>query len=434
MDASYLQTSFLGGKWSVTAQGRADEEGYRTALNESFNALPIEAGAHTRRPGTQNGSTTRHGLPGIIREFHFSQSAPFNLEFTDGHVRIWAGTDSLLLERQYPVAAISAVSPAVVATTQATVYNTGDEVEFILTPNLGASPAGPAPLFNRQFVATVIDSQHFSLTDPVTGAAINGAALNLAGWTVGVARVVDFATPYVFGTAWSTTQLRVVQDEDVAFVLVPGFSPYALENVGTTNAPTFTWTQPIFLDGPYLDPPTDGSTLTPSAQSGTITLTASAITSINNGLGFQSTDVGRFVRLLSEPANWSSGTGYTAGQQVRFETGAGPAYYQAIVANTGIEPDTDDGTNWAISTTAAAWTWAIIQTVVNTTHVTATIQPSAIDTFQQPLAGGSLVHLLAVTVWRLGAWGNTPGWPTAGGFFESRFYFAGPVKNSFAAN
>ena len=47
--ASYLQTSFLGGKWSPSAQGRADEEAYATALNESFNALSLEAGAQEVR-------------------------------------------------------------------------------------------------------------------------------------------------------------------------------------------------------------------------------------------------------------------------------------------------------------------------------------------------------------------------------------------------
>ncbi len=435
MSASYLQTSFLGGQWSPTAQGRADEEAYRTALNVSFNALPVEAGAHTRRPGTTAPSTTRKGRPGVVREFHFSQASPYNFEFTDGIIRLWAGA-ALATVFPHTITSVSNANPAVISVpTVGADWVVGSTIEMALTPIPGVSPAGVAILFNRQFeLGAGADGTHFTLLDPVTGAGIDGATLNLAGWTILGAKVLEFVTPYTFGTAWKTTQVRVVQDEDIAFVLVPGFQPATLQNTGTSTAPVFAWTPPgsvVFTDGPYLDPPTDASTLTPSGVSGSITLTASSAASINAGAGFQSTDVGRFVRLFSEPLDWSSGTAYVAGNQVRFETGAGPAYYQAIVANTAVQPDTDNGTNWAITTTAAAWSWAIITAVANTTHATATLQASRTDRFQQPLAGGSLKYANPVKVWRLGSWSGTTGYPTAGGFHDGRFWFAGSVKNRF---
>lgn len=434
-NASYLQTSFLGGMWSTTAQGRADEEAYRTALNVSFNALPIEAGAHTRRSGTVAPQTTRSGKPGVLREFGFSQNAPYNMEFTDGHLRLWAGT-SLVLIYPHGVGAVVAANPAqlVIPAGFSGEWATGDQIEVAATPIGSPSPLGIAPLLNRVFSITVVDAAHVSLQDPITGANIDGTALNMTGWNLSAAKVLDFVTPYVFGTAWSTTQIRVVQDEEVAFVLCPGFQPYALTNSGPDNSPVFAWTIPTFLDGPYLDPPVDGSTLTPSGTSGSITLTASSVASINNGLGFQSTDVGRMVRLFAQPLLWSASTTYSVGQQVLFQTGAGPAYYSSIVnGNKGIEPDTDPGTHWAISTTAAAWTWALITAVTDTLHVTATLQAASIDIFQQPLAGGNLLNTNAVTVWRLGSWSNTTGWPTCGGFQSARFWFGGPTKNAFAA-
>jgi hypothetical protein len=54
-----------------------------------------------------------------------------------------------------------------------------------------------------------------------------------------------------------------------------------------------------------------------------------------NRNGLVADDVGRLVRLLSEPAAWNSGTGYTAGQAVTYND----SYYVCQVANTGQEPD-----------------------------------------------------------------------------------------------
>ena len=434
MNPSYLQTNFLGGQWSASAQGRADEEGYRTALNRSFNALPVEAGAHTRRPGTIAPGTTRKGRPGIVREFHFSQAHPYNLEFTDGILRLWAGA-ALMLKFQHTIASVTSANPAVINVPGVgTDWSAGDTIQMALTPVPGTSPAGVNLLFNRQFQLGTKTGTTFPLLDPVTGANIDGSALNTAGWAITGAKVVEFATPYTFGTAWKTTQLRVVQDQDTAFILVPGFAPATLQNVGTAAAPSFQWTAPgsvVFVDGPYLDPPIDGSTMMPSGVSGSVTLTASSPASINAGAGFVSTDVGRFIRLFSEPLDWAIGTHYTVGSQVRFETGAGPAYYQAIAANTGVQPDTDTGTKWAITTTAAAWGWAIISGVTNATNVTATLQGSRTDVFQQPLAGGNLKFTNPCKVWRLGSWSGTTGYPTVGGFHEGRFWFAGAVANRF---
>ena len=44
----------------------------------------------------------------------------------------------------------------------------------------------------------------------------------------------------------------------------------------------------------------------------------------------------------SDPPVWSSGTSYGAGDRVYY----GYDIYEAVQANTGVQPDTDDGTNW----------------------------------------------------------------------------------------
>lgn len=94
----------------------------------------------------------------------------------------------------------------------------------------------------------------------------------------------------------------------------------------------------------------------------TFTLTASAVTGINNDDGFQSTDVGRLVRLKGSDTAWRS---------------------------------------------------CEITAVSSTTQVTV------------KLLGEPLLDTKGVKQWRLGFWSDTTGWPATGDFFEDRFWLAG---------
>lgn len=94
----------------------------------------------------------------------------------------------------------------------------------------------------------------------------------------------------------------------------------------------------------------------------TFTLTASATTGINNDTGFQSTDVGRLVRLKGSDQSWRS---------------------------------------------------CEITTVASTAEVTV------------KLLGEPLLDTKPIKQWRLGYWSDTTGWPAVGTFFEDRFWLAG---------
>lgn len=94
----------------------------------------------------------------------------------------------------------------------------------------------------------------------------------------------------------------------------------------------------------------------------TLTLTASAVTGINKDTGFQSTDVGRLIRLKGSDTSWRS---------------------------------------------------CEITEVVSPTEVTV------------KLLGEPLLDTKPVQQWRLGYWSETTGWPAVGGFFEDRLWLAG---------
>lgn len=406
--ASYEITSFLGGEVSKLYQGRYDRPDYRTFLNISFNGHPVEEGAWVRRPGTQFAGTTRGGVAGRVARFDFEAAAPATLEFTDGWLRFRHGVTWATTNDAVAVLAISGANPAVLQTAAAVTWSTGNTVTLA---DLGAT----APVLqNRQLVVTKIDTTHFSLKDAITGVAINGATLGSISNAAMVSRIQEVVSPYVAG-AWAN--VRIVQAETSGVMLTTATAPQLLQ---VTTLPTtaldaqFSLAPLVFIDGPYLDPPTNGVQVVPSATSGSLTLTVSfpaysssqayakgafvtassvnyvslidanvgntpasspaawATTSvaaaINGGQGFSGGDVGRLVRLLSEPPVWVAGTTYSAGQFVTYNPSGVPGastYWTAQASTTGNIPG-NDLTHWELTpSNVAIWSWGKITALTN---------------------------------------------------------------------
>lgn len=477
-----------------------------------LNAIPLEEGSVTRRPGTRYIAFTKGGAPAVLWKFSFTSSAPYNMEFTAGFLRLSYGpglvlepttqnvvsagvAPTWLIGTTYAIYALvlgsdnnvyfsvaggnvgndpvgdagvhwTFVGPNAAAITTAANHGwaTGDEVQFNL-PVGDITDFGTATLLNRQFLITVGAPNSFLIADSITNAPIDGATLTLGAPGMFVSRVLRYSTPYL---ASELEQIRVVQavnnEINQLFILHPNHQPQVLTAVANPNAAlntygTFTLGVATFLDGPYLDPPSDGATLTPTGLTGLVTLNigfnawSSTTTygvgdtvsfggagyislidsNINNepdtsslawqpqslgadvgAAGFRATDVGRSIRMFSQPANWSSVTGYTKGNIVTFDG----AYWTALQANTNVHPGLDI-VNWAVDPTAAVWTWGRIQTVASASQITL------------QLLGGALLYSLPITDWQLGRYSNTTGWPSNGTYFEGRLWLVGLQGNHF---
>ena len=154
-------------------------------------------------------------------------------------------------------------------------------------------------------------------------------------------------------------QIDYAQSADVLYLVHGSHAPQVLARTGHTS---WTINELTLTDGPYLPINLTATTLTLSGTSGSITVTASSITGINSGTGFQASDIGRIVRW-EDPAN--------------------------------------------------DWTWLKITAVASTTSLTALISgPNA-------SAGTATVD------WRLGTWSDTTGWPTSVTFYQDRLIMAG---------
>ena len=110
--------------------------------------------------------------------------------------------------------------------------------------------------------------------------------------------IISGASPYEIATPYLEADLfnlKFAQSADVMYICHPNYSVRKLSRTGHTS---WTIEEIPFDNGPFLDHNTSTTTLTPSATTGNgITITASAITGINNNTGFQTTDVGRLIHL-----------------------------------------------------------------------------------------------------------------------------------------
>jgi hypothetical protein len=129
--------------------------------------------------------------------------------------------------------------------------------------------------------------------------------------------------------------------------------------------------------------------------------------------GAQPTDVGRSIRLFQQPPLWSASISYSSGQLVTFNS----AYYQAISSNTGAQPDVNLS-QWQPSATGGVWTWGLVTEVTNANTIVAQILGPAL-----------LFNLTPITVYQVGAFSETTGWPTCGLFYQGRLWLAGAAPN-----
>jgi len=171
-------------------------------------------------------------------------------------------------------------------------------------------------------------------------------------------------TPYVES---DMPELKFTQSADILYIVHGDHEPQELQRLSDTNWQLVDFD---FEDGPYLSQNDTSTTLTPSGTSGSVTITASSTTGINDGDGFKSTDVGRLIRFKAS-----------------------------------------DGT----------WFWMEITAHTDSTNVTATIKAVG-DT-------DTLPNTNARETWRLGAWSDTTGWPQVVTFHDERLVFAASDDN-----
>jgi hypothetical protein len=171
--------------------------------------------------------------------------------------------------------------------------------------------------------------------------------------------------PYEIISPYAEADLDNISFTQSADVLYLVHPDYAPRTLSRTGPTNWTLTSYSYIDGPFDSTNSTSTTMAPSAVSGTVTITASGTNGINDNQGFLSTDVGRHIRIKY----------------------------------------------------GGKWGSAKIITVTSDRTVTAT-------TFNDFDFGGTATS----TLWRLGSWSDTTGWPTTTTFYQERLFFANTVS------
>lgn len=349
--ASPIKTSFNAGEWTPFLSGHINLEKWPDSAQLIQNMICLKQGPIVRRGGSRFVKEVKDSDNAtVLIPFEFNVEQEYVIEAGNEYFRFYT-SNSVITTTAQNITGITQANPAVVTYSGTDTYANGDEV-FI------TGVGGMTEVNNKFYLVANVDTgaNTFELQD-TDGNNIDstGYAAYTSGGTV--AETYEIASPFSSSDLVDSNGLLKFQHTQSADVLYLAHGEYQSRSlVRSANA---SWAVNImnFNDGPYL--PINDTTTTFSISSGV--LTASSTVGINNGNGFQSTDVGRVVRII-------------------------------------------DGSDWK---------WGVINAVNSTTSV---------DVTNGTLSGHTAS---ATTEWRLGLFSDTTGWPSVITFFQDRVFLAG---------
>jgi len=281
--------SFVSGEFSAKLDGRTDFEKYASGCKTLENMLVHPQGAAARRVGTQFISEVKTSSAKTrLIPFEFSTTQTYVLEFGNTYIRMFKDKGQIT-EGDVTVTAITKANPGVVTATSHG-YADGDIVIL-------SSVVGMTEVNGKTFKVSNKATNTFELEN-VDGADVDTSDFTTYSSGGDANKIYEIVSPYLTAELF---ELKFAQSADVMYITHPNHEVMKLSRTGHT---AWTLTEVAFTDGPYLATNTTDTTLTPASASVGIgvDITASAVTGINSGAGFQTTDVGRILKFNSGKA------------------------------------------------------------------------------------------------------------------------------------
>ncbi len=261
MKASPIKDNYNAGEMSPLMAARIRVDKYANALKTCENMIPLVQGGVTRRPGTMYVAETKGSVDYVVDDYA-----------ADDYITTASGASRLV--------------PFEFSVTQAYILEFGSQfIRFYKDrgqiQTSGVSAWVTLTAYAVGALVTSGGTTYYCITAHTSGATFAG---DLAKWSAQSGTIYEIPTPYDNG---DIEELKFTQSADVLYITHPDYAPRKLSRTGHTSWILSTIT---FLDGPYLNTNITTTTLTPSATTGTITVTASAAL-------FASTDVDRLIRF-----------------------------------------------------------------------------------------------------------------------------------------
>lgn len=292
--------------------GRVDQDAYKSGLATCLNYLPQIQGGVTRRTASEFVSEIHDSSKkGRLQDVNFSSGEVIVIELGDSILRMYdasvsagvtPGPQGFLMPLSGGVSAVPTAitnnSPGVI-TKNSHGFSNGQRV-------VCGALHGMTQLNYREFIIAGVTVNTFTLQDTQTGTAID--TTNFGTWTSGggggFSQVMEIATSIPIAKVFDARFVTATTDNgtELIYLLHADYEPqvlYRLNNYATTNVWSSAHISDFLWELPYGPINTTATTMTPSAfaAGSGVTLTASGVTGINNDTGFQTTDIGRAVRM-----------------------------------------------------------------------------------------------------------------------------------------
>lgn len=488
--------AFNRGLISRLGLARADIKRVALSAETMVNAMPRVLGSMMLRPGLGYLQSTRDNLPNRDLPFVFSTSDKAGIELTNQTMRILV--DDEVVSRPSTTAAVANGNFDANLTSWTDLDEAGATSAWVTGGYMGLTGNGTASAIRQQQVTVaganigvetalriVIErgpvvllvgstsggDEYISQTELAEG--VHSLAFTPSGdfyiqfqsslerQTLVDSCNVEAAGDMEIPTPWVEADLGLVradQSGDIVYVACDGYQQRQIERRDTRS-----WSVVLYLanDGPFRTENVGPITITPSAISGNITLTASARLFKSTQVGgiFSVTSVGQLVtrsitaqntfsneiritgvdasriftilvtgltgttsevnlqRSLDEPGNWEdvSGEAYTTDQTKTYDDGLDN---QIVYYRIGVK--TGDYVSGTIVCTLQIGTGSITGVV----RLTAFSSSTSVSAEVLEDLGGTT----ATDVWAEGTWSDYRGWPSAAALYEGRLWWVGKDK------
>lgn len=423
-----MQASFTGGEISPSLYARVDLARYATSLKMCRNFFVRPTGGVSNRPGLQFVYALNADSLATLIPFVFSTTQSYMLVFQENTIKVV--TDGAYVQTTSPatitnITRTHSLHDSYNVTTSAPHgFTSGNAVEISgVVSTFPVSPNGTWDDINVTGANTfsfVYFSDHTH-----TGAYSSGGTATSA---------VELATPY---QSEDLANLRFTQSADVLTIASQLFTPYEFVRTGATS---FTF-GPItdFTGGPFLDDNVTATTMTSSAATGSVTITASTAV-------FTADHIGALVRLTVEdlsgllpwePNKLVSTSGVDPDGTIRRSNGkvyiasgnaVAPASgtYTGTIApshDEGIEADGDLGLLNGAANTRAGIYWDYLHSLFGIAEITA-IGGGGTTATATVLDYMPVVSPATTLNWALGAWSEDQGYPALVTYYQDRLVFA----------
>jgi hypothetical protein len=493
MSADHIYAVFNRGLVSKRVLGRVDVSRIALSAQLQTNWMPRTLGAMSLRPGLRYLGTTPDD--GALIPFIFNNDDTAILEFTPGLMRVWDDGDTLV--RRTPVTATVAnpgFDTDVASWTDAddggaaSTWATGGYLQLLGTGTASArrrqtltvpggetgydhtlriivekgsilirigTTDGADDIYPQSVLREGTHSLTFipGVTDPRIELSTSLAYPCLVDSITleGAGGVVTMEIPTPFSTVDVCKSLRWDQSGDVMFIAADGVHQHRIERRENNS-----WSVVDYRsnDGPFLTQNFANITLTPSALTGEITVTASdaVFKSTHVGSTWQLTSVGQEVdaslsaeNTFSDPI-FVTGVGTSRGLSiVRSGTWVATVTLQRSIGDIGNWVDVktyttngsetfDDGFDnsdiyYRVGVKTGDFTSGpvVIDLDFPAGSITGTLRITAYtsDTVVTADVLNTLGGLTASDVWREGAWSDAQGWPTAVALYQGRLWWGG---------